>query len=228
MHADVVVVGAGALGLSTALHLALLGRVVVLERDQPGAGASGRAAGLFKSLQADQVRTALALRGIDRARTFEEWAAAPLAVTTSGSLVTAGSRQHADFLREEVARSRSWGVLVDDLVPAGLARRSFLYTPTGDVAAGWCPQDIYVEEPAALVDAHTAACRLNGVELLTGAEVTGIEVGGTGRARAVCATQGAFGSVQTPAVVDAAGAWARPVAAMAGARVPVASGVTSC
>jgi glycine/D-amino acid oxidase-like deaminating enzyme len=53
MDADVVVIGAGAFGLSTALHCALAGRsVVVAERGTAGSQASGRAAGLFKSVQA--------------------------------------------------------------------------------------------------------------------------------------------------------------------------------
>ena len=46
-----MVIGAGALGLSTALHCALAGRsVTVLERLTAGSQASGRAAGLFKSV----------------------------------------------------------------------------------------------------------------------------------------------------------------------------------
>lgn len=46
VHADVVVVGAGITGLSTALHLAAAGaRVVVLEAKEVGAGGSGRAFG---------------------------------------------------------------------------------------------------------------------------------------------------------------------------------------
>ena len=60
-----MVIGAGALGLSTALHCALAGRsVTVLERLTAGSQASGRAAGLFKSVQADELRTRLARRSI--------------------------------------------------------------------------------------------------------------------------------------------------------------------
>src|SRR5262245_65293772 len=60
VDADVVVIGAGALGLSTALHCALAGRpVAVVERHTAGSQASGRAAGLFKSVQADELRTRL-------------------------------------------------------------------------------------------------------------------------------------------------------------------------
>src|SRR6266851_4552035 len=69
MKADVVVIGAGALGLSTALHCAIAGRsVVVVERDTAGSHASGRAAGLFKSVQTDELRTGLARRSIAKDR----------------------------------------------------------------------------------------------------------------------------------------------------------------
>ena len=58
-----VVIGAGALGLSAALHCAMSGQsVVVVERHTAGSQASGRAAGLFKSVQADELRTRLARR----------------------------------------------------------------------------------------------------------------------------------------------------------------------
>jgi glycine/D-amino acid oxidase-like deaminating enzyme len=73
VDADVVVIGAGALGLSTALHCAMSGRsVVVVERHTAGSQASGRAAGLFKSVQADELRTWLARRSITKAATFAD------------------------------------------------------------------------------------------------------------------------------------------------------------
>ena len=90
MKADVVVIGAGAFGLSTALHCALLGRfVIVVERDTAGSQASGRAAGLFKSVQADELRTWLARRSIDLAVSFGDWAGAELPVARSGSFLVA-------------------------------------------------------------------------------------------------------------------------------------------
>lgn len=215
---DVVVIGAGALGLSTALHLGLAGRsVLVLERDTPGAHASGRAAGLFKSVQADELRTRLARRSIDRACTFADWAGVPLPVTRSGSLAVARTDRHASMLREEIGRSRGWGVRVEDLDTDGLGARSSLYRPTGAETAWWCPEDVYVEEPMALVEAYVTACALSGVQVRERAEVVGIEVEGG----AVRAVHTAGERIATAAVVDAAGAWTRPVAALAGAWVGV-------
>jgi hypothetical protein len=57
VRVDVAVIGAGAFGLSVALHCALRGRsVAVVERKTAGSQASRRAAGLFKSVQADPLR----------------------------------------------------------------------------------------------------------------------------------------------------------------------------
>lgn len=221
VRADVVVVGAGAFGLSTALHLAQLGRsVTVVERDQPGSQASGRAAGLFKSIQADRLRTELARRSIERARTFEQWAGAPLAVRATGSLVIARTPRHEGHLRDEIARSRGWGVAARDLDPVGLAARCTLYRPAGSEAAWWCPEDIYIDEPSTLIDAYVQACLAGGVELIADAEVLGIEVSASG---GVSGVHGSFGSIRTDTVVDAAGGWARPVAALGGAWLAVAA-----
>ena len=216
--ADVVVVGAGALGLSTALHLALQGRQVVLvERDSAGSQASGRAAGLFKSIQADEVRTTLARRSIERALCFEQWAGVPLPVVRSGSLAIARTPEHAGLLRREVAASRGWGVAVDDLDGPHLAGRSLLYRPTGVEAAWWCPEDVYIEEPMSLVDAYVASLRLHGGQVREGETVVGIDVA----AGAVVAVETDRGRITTGTVVDAAGAWTRPVAALAGAWLPL-------
>ena len=111
VDADVVVIGAGALGLSTALHCALAGRsVVVAERHTAGSQASGRAAGLFKSVQADELRTRLARRSIVQAVSFADWAGVSLEVARSGGFLIGRTAQYRDYLAREMAQSRRWGV----------------------------------------------------------------------------------------------------------------------
>lgn len=119
VDADVVVIGAGALGLSTALHCALAGRaVLVAERGTAGSQASGRAAGLFKSVQADELRTRLARRSIDRAVSFEDWAGVPLEVARPGSFLIARTARHREYLARELAQSRGWGADPGPGIPA--------------------------------------------------------------------------------------------------------------
>src|ERR1700746_150561 len=102
MQADVVVIGAGAFGLSTALHCALRGRsVVVVERDTAGSQASGRAAGLFKSVQADERRTRRPGRSMTLAASFGDWAGVPLPVARSGSFLIARTARHRSYVLTE-------------------------------------------------------------------------------------------------------------------------------
>jgi len=219
MDADLVVIGAGALGLSTALHAALLGlRPVVVERHSAGSQASGRAAGLFKSVQADELRTWLARRSIDLALTFPDWAGSELAVTRSGSFLIARTDQHKAYLRAEARQSVLWGVDVREAQPGELASRLSYFRGDGHEYALWCPEDIYIEEPISLIQAYLAAGRLHGVELLESEAVTGVIVSG-GRVTGVETTRQ---SIAAPVVVDAAGAWTRQVAELAGGEVAVA------
>ena len=220
MKADVAVVGAGALGLSTALHCGLRGRsVVVLDRRTPGSQASGRAAGLFKSVQGDEVRTFLARRSIDLVRTFAGWAGVPLDVAASGSLLVARGAGHKKLLAAELAQSLRWGVDLAAISPAEAGQRTGgYYLPAGDEDVVWCPEDVYIEEPGALIDAYLAAARRAGVQVLADEPVTAV----TTRAGAVTGLQTATRHIETGVVVDAAGAWVRQVGELAGAWVAAA------
>lgn len=212
-------IGAGALGLATALHCSLAGRsVTVVERLTAGSQASGRAAGLFKSVQADELRTRLARRSITLAATFAEWAGEPLAVAAAGSYLIARTGEHRDYLRRELAQARGWGADVREAEPGQLGSVSY-YRPNGDTFALWCPEDVYIGEPTALVAASVAACRRHGAEVAENEPVTGILVSG-GR---VTGVETGRRTITAPVVVDAAGGWVRQVGALAGARVPVAA-----
>jgi glycine/D-amino acid oxidase-like deaminating enzyme len=213
MKTDVVVIGAGALGLSTALHLALLGRsVVVVERESAGSQASGRAAGLFKSVQADELRTGLARRSIAKAVSFADWAGAALEVVRSGSYLIARTDEHKAYLRRELDQSSGWGVDLREAEPGELAGGLPYYHGDGRELALWCPQDAYIEEPASLIEAYLAASRLHGAEVLEGEAVVAVTLSG-GRVAGVETTAR---TLETDVVVDAAGAWARQVAELAG------------
>jgi glycine/D-amino acid oxidase-like deaminating enzyme len=218
VDADVVVIGAGALGLSTALHCALAGRsVAVVERHTAGSQASGRAAGLFKSVQADQLRTRLARRSIEKVITFAGWAGVPLDVARSGSFLIARTAQHREFLRWELAQSLGWGADVREASQAQLAARLSHYWAAGEEFALWCPEDVYVDEPARLVRAYLDACKLHGTVVLENEPVIGFSI----TDGCVAGVETAGRSIAAPVVVDAAGGWMRQVAELAGARVPV-------
>ncbi|WP_280291732.1 FAD-dependent oxidoreductase [Pseudomonas sp. BN417] len=123
IEADVVVVGAGLVGASLALHLAECGvRAVVLEADQPGSGASGRNAGhvqpylgSFAPLRAhaDQGRRFVDHFIQHRDIVFELCRKYGLeADAVKSGMVDAACRRHA-ALEDKVKRWKAFGYEVD-------------------------------------------------------------------------------------------------------------------
>ncbi len=219
-QADAVVIGAGAFGLSVGYQLAALGagRVVVLDRFAPGSQTSPRAAGLYKLIQADETLTRLAQSSIDIVRGFTDATGVPMSYVQSGSLLAARTPQHAALVDEEAEASSGWGVELEK-VDAAEMHRLAPYLTGRDIRSAWfVPGDIYVEEPRSLLEAYITAIEQLGSEVIGHAAVTGItvtdgEIAGVSTAR---------GDIDTPLVVDAAGAWARAVGSLAGVEVPVA------
>ena len=98
-------------------------------------------------------------------------------------------------------------------------RRIAPYLTGRDIrSAYFVPGDIYVEEPRSLLDAYMAAIAQLGSLVVGEAPVTGIRVD-NGEITGVSTPRG---DIATPLVIDAAGAWARGVGALAGVEVPVA------
>jgi glycine/D-amino acid oxidase-like deaminating enzyme len=219
-EADAVVIGAGAFGLSAAYQLAALGagRVLVLDRFAPGSQTSPRAAGLYKLVQADETLTRLAQSSIEIIRSFTATTGVPLEFVASGSILAARTADHARLVDDEAAASTAWGIALEPLDGAGVNRVAPYLTGKGIRTAYLGPGDIYIEEPRTLLDAYQAAIVNLGSQVVGNAPVTGITLD-KGEVVAVSTPRG---DVATPLVVDAAGAWARGVGALAGIEVPVA------
>ncbi len=218
-EADAVIIGAGALGVSTAFHLASRGlrRVVLVDRFGPGSQTSPRAAGLFKLIQADETRTRLARLSVHKVTHFKEETGVPLSVIRSSSLMVARTPEHAELVREEARRSKAWGVPLELLDGEEAHRLMPFLEPAGIRVACHTPGDVYIAEPSALLEAYLEAGRRQGVTVLPSTPVVAIRLSG-GEVAGVVTSQG---EMRTPIVVDAAGAWSRAVADLAGARLPV-------
>ncbi len=117
--ADAVVIGAGAFGFATAYHLAKAGvrDVVLLDQYEPGTQVSARAAGLFKLIQASEVKTRLAQRATQVVTEFEAETGVALPFITSGSIYAARTPAHASMVEAEIEDSRGWGVRLERLSP---------------------------------------------------------------------------------------------------------------
>jgi glycine/D-amino acid oxidase-like deaminating enzyme len=217
-QADAVVIGAGAYGLSTALWLGRLGagRVVVLDRFEPGSQTSPRAAGMFKHIQADETTTALARQSADTIVNFEREFGISVQAVRSGSLLVAQSPEYAGVIEQQVTRSRGWGIEIELLDGAEAARFMPLLNPRPIQLAAFTPGDMYIETPADLLNAYRQVAEQWDVTIVGNTAVTGVETS-TGHVTGVMTERGL---IETSVLVNAAGAWAGAIGAMAG--VPVA------
>lgn len=217
-EAEAVVVGAGALGASVAFHLARAGwrNVVLVDRHDLASQTSPRAAGLSARLRSSALMTAIAVRGVEKIERFARETGEPMVYHRSGSLKIARTPAHEAQLRDEVALGRTLGVEVDFVSPAEARRLMPFLEDAGVRAITYSPGDVYLE-PGQVPRGYARAAERLGATLMPRTAVTGVAVE-DGVVRGV-ETDG--GAIRTPVVVDAAGGWARSVAALAGLRVPM-------
>lgn len=219
--ADVVVIGAGAFGLSTAYQLSRLnaGKIVVLDRFEPATQTSPRAAGLYKLIQATEPATRLARMSVDIITLFAQESGVPLKYVKSGSIIAARTPEHAAMVDAEVEASRAWGVGSEQLDAAALRRRAPYLSGKGIRTAHFVADDMYIEEPIWLLHAYMEALSRRDALVIGSSPVESISV----EDGAVVGVKTPRGFIHTPVVVDAAGAWARSVSALATVDIPIAT-----
>lgn len=219
--ADAIVVGAGLAGASTAWWLARagVGRILIVEQEElPGMHSSGRNAALARQAAAPAALVPLLVEGTRfLAAPPEGFAHRPLLEAT-GSLLLVDREDEAPPL--EAARNvlGTLGVAADWVSPVEAVRRVAFLAGAPFARALFTPSD-GVADVAALLDGFLRGAAAGGAQLVVGRMVERIE---SDAGRVVGVVIGGE-RVATPIVVNAAGAWAGPVARLAGATpVPLA------
>ncbi|WP_285623900.1 FAD-binding oxidoreductase [Kineosporia sp. NBRC 101677] len=217
VEADVVVIGGGVMGLSTAYHLAAAGvDVVLLEGRQLGSGSTGKAAGGLRTLFADEVDVRLAQHGREALHRFGRDLGKDVELQVSGHLFLLDDAADVAAFEAAVKVQNSLGGK-SRMIDAEEARRlAPLISTEGLLAAAYSPEDGYCS-PEAVVAGYTGAARKLGVEILTGTPATGIHVE-NGRIQAVLSPAG---RIATSTVICTAGAWSGRIGEWAGVELPV-------
>ncbi len=214
MTADVVVVGAGALGASSAYHLARAGlRVVVVDAFAgPAEGSTGRSFASIRAQWADALNIELSWRSIEAYRSFPEVHGIDVGYRPSGYLFLVPQIAWGAQLTA-VDLQREHGVPVDVLdLPA--AQQLTPFASHGLAGATWGPADGVVD-PHLATTAYLQLARSAGAEVLFRHRVTEVSAGD---GWTVTAGGRRFDARY---VVNAAGGWAGELAALAGLSAPV-------
>ena len=216
--ADIVIIGAGAIGASIAYQLGRRGvrDVVVLERDMVGAGSTSKAAGGIRVQFATRVEIELSLRGIAFFKRFEDEMGVPCDFHQEGYLFVVTDEPTLARFRANVALQRSMGADVRIIGPDDAHALVPALNVDDALAAVWGPTDGHAS-PNDVVQAYAAQARARGVRIVEETPVTGIVVE---RGR-VAGVETPAGTIATRLVVNAAGPWAPLVGRMAGLDLPV-------
>lgn len=216
--AEIVIVGAGALGCAIAWQLAEHGKrdVLVIEKSGITHGSTWHAAGLVGQYRSREdltrmMKSSVAILDKLQAETPIDWC--PV-----GSLRIASSAARWQEFQANAPKAARYGVGFELLDPTEAKRRFPAMSLEGVVGAAFVTGDGYVD-PSSLTQAYASRARRRGVGIVEGATVTSFARKG-GRIFAIATDRG---TVTCETVVLAPGVWARALGRLAGLDLPVAA-----
>jgi sarcosine oxidase subunit beta len=225
-RAEVVVIGAGIMGLAIAYHLARLGtqNVRVLDKGYLCGGASGRNGGGVRAQWSSEANVRLMQESIRLCREFANEMKINVWFRQGGYLFLARSEEVRRSLEKSVEVQNGCGLGTRMLSPKEAKKIVPELDASALVAASYNPDDGVVF-PWPFVWGFAQAANKLGVKVQTFTEVVGFRTQGS-RIEAVLtqpaagARGGEAGAIQTSRVVNAAGAWSPEIAKMLGVHLP--------
>lgn len=215
---QVCVIGGGVVGCSVLYHLTKLGwsDVMLVERSELTSGSTWHAAGGFHTLNGDTNMAALQGYTIRLYRELEELTGLSCGLHHVGGVTLADTQERFDMLKAERAKHRYMGLETEILGPDEIAKVAPITNLDGILGGLYDPLDGHLD-PSGTTHAYAKAARMGGAEIRLHTKVlaTNPRVDGTWD---VVTDQG---TIHAEHVVNAAGLWAREVAAMAGCYLPL-------
>jgi sarcosine oxidase subunit beta len=218
IETDVLVVGGGIAGASTAFHLAPYRRVTLVERGEIAGEASGVNAGSISNLgwgDAPNLQSYLTAGSLEIFKALQLDLGHDIEWRQSWALRAIQTDAQYTFTRDRVLDLRARGYRAELLTvrearalepAANPALLGFMYSPLAAQA-----------DPRKATRAFAAAAERQGARILTGCEVTAIRDGG-GAGYRVTTTRD---DIVAGTVVIAAGAWCAQLGAMLGLHIPI-------
>ena len=215
--ADVVVIGGGVNGCSTAFHLAERGvtRVILVERRQLGAGASGKSGSLVRMHYTNAHESRLAHESLKYFHDWKHRVGGDCGFERLGYLKLV-ARGHRDRLERNVAAQQAIGIKTR-VITSDEVREILPECRVDDLGGAAYEPDSGYADPNATTFSLAEAARRLGVEIRTHCEATRVV---TERGR-VTGVETTGGRIDTPAVVLVPGAWAHTLLEPLGIGLPL-------
>ena len=218
--ADVVVIGGGVIGCSTAYNLAKLGagKVVVLEKDYLASGATGRCGAGMRMQWGSETNCLLSRESVRMLSNLAERLDVDVDIefVQNGYLLLAYNDKTEEQFKKNLILQKSLGISSRWVTPEESLELVPILNTQGLLGATYCAEDGHCN-PFNVTEAYAQAARKLQVEIYTHTEVQGI-VTKNGIISGVRTNKGV---IQTDTVVNAAGGYAKMVGRMAGVELPI-------
>lgn len=217
-HAQIVIVGGGIVGCSTAYHLVKEGftDVLLLERKELGSGTTFAAAGLLAQLRQNQEMTNLAKYALKLYGQLEQETGVATGFVKTGAL---GVCQTEDRRREWLrgaAMAKAFGVEMYEVSLKEAAEMVPLMDTSDLISAFYLPGDGQVD-PISATQSLAKGAKMGGAVIVENCKVVGIDI----KNGAVTGVRTEQGNVSCEYLINCAGMWGREVGAMTNTSIPL-------
>ncbi|MCB2110869.1 MAG: FAD-dependent oxidoreductase [Defluviimonas sp.] len=217
-HAQIVVIGGGIIGCSTAYHLARDHRadVLLIEQGKLTSGSTWHAAGLVGQLRSSASITRVLKYSVELYKGLAAETGLETGWKMTGCLRLATNADRWTEYKRLATTARSFGMEMHLVSPEEVKRMWPLMETSDLVGASWLPTDGQAS-PSDITQSLARGARMHGARIVEGVRVTGFAMAGN----RITAVQTTMGEIACETVVNCAGQWARQLGAMAGIEVPL-------
>jgi sarcosine oxidase subunit beta len=216
-QADIIVIGAGLMGAATALNLARAGKeVVLLEKENSGIHASAVNAGGVRRLNRAFAEIPMSAAAGEMWPQLEKLIGDDCGFHSVGQLRIAPGQIEMEQLAARVAKVENLGFFHEELIDAKEVKR-LVPAYRGSCNGGIVTRSDGHALPARTLKAFVNAAVREGVQLYTRCQVT--DIFRKGESFSIQAVDGR--TFQSEVVVNAAGAWGKNIAHLAGDTLPI-------
>jgi sarcosine oxidase subunit beta len=215
---DVIVVGAGSVGMPTAMALGEKGlRTLVLDlHPSPGQGENKHAIGGVRATHSAPGKILACLRSLQILSTWKQAHGDDIEWLQGGYLYPVYRPGDAEMLKNLLPLQKSHGLKIDFVAPQEVGAIVPGINPDGLLGGTFAPEDGSIS-PLLVANAYYRRALRLGVEFRFKEKIDRLWLD-QGRIRGVATDHGRY---QAPVVVDAAGPLSGPLCATAGVRIPV-------
>ena len=217
-HAQIVIVGGGIMGCSTAYHLISNGckDVILLERSKLTSGTTWHSAAQVRQLRSNESLTKIVKNSVELYSSLEEKTGQATGWQQTGSISIATNKDRLTHIQRQASLSKTFGIIAEEINLKEVSEKWPLIRTDDVLGTVFSPSDGRVS-PSDICAALVKSARSNGLRVFEDTPVTEI-LSKNGRVNGLKTNQS---EIYCDTIVNCAGLWGRKIADMAGVSAPL-------